>query len=195
MKMRVNAWAFVVAAIAAIVLLELVSVTDPRPILIMQSACALVPLAALPFIRRPVSRWALVSILVLAVFSVAPALWVTGNWYYYQGHAAWEKGDARASESLRNAVDRMDAPGIEVPGTRVRLTRYGPVSQFRVTSLMALANIELQAGKYDAAAQWLRRAISAAKADPSEEADLEFLGRMLREVEEREADDRETDSE
>ncbi len=185
MKTRVNAWAVVAVAMVTLGLLRFASAIDPRPIIFMQIVCALFPLMMLPFLRRPISNWALVSILVLALFSVGPASRVAGNWYYYQGIAALEKDDERASQSLIHALERMDAPGIEIPGTRAKLTRYGFVSEFRVTPLMALANIELRAGEYDAAAEWLRKAISAGEADPSEGADLEFLGRMLRDVEER----------
>jgi hypothetical protein len=152
-----------------------------RTVLIAQSGVLLLPLVLLLVSRhrpRPRLAWGVAAAFVIVAILLAS--WVAGDWPYDEGHLSVGRDDSRARVCFQEALDRMDSPGLSIPGpARVKVTRYGVVSEFRVTAMVSLANIELRAGNLEAAEHWVGQAIEVGRSDPREEADIAFLEDML----------------
>ncbi|HAL29934.1 MAG TPA: hypothetical protein DCP20_04350 [Coriobacteriia bacterium] len=152
-----------------------------RVVLIAQSVLLLIPLLILLISRhRPTPRWAWGVASAFVVAAVFLASWVIGDWPYDEGGLSVGTDDGRARVCYQEALNRMDSPGLAIPGpARVKITRYGVVSEFRVTAMLSLANIELRAGDLEAAEHWVGQAIEAGRTDSREGADIAFLEDML----------------
>ncbi len=135
--------------------------------------------------RRRESQPLVVLVLVaLVLLGAFVTLDLSGDWVLYKAHSAEKEESPSAYDSLGSALIRMDAPGIEVPHTRMKLTRYGLVSQYRVTTMTSLALIALERGDTPAAIHWLERAV-AAGSDPREQADVSQLEATIDRLRER----------
>lgn len=174
--------------VAGIQLLAFAAHLDARAVLIVQTAVAAIPLLLLPVSRRPLRRGVIPAVALMVVLALVLGSGVAGDWHYYEGSASAGRDDVDARMHLELALRRVDGPGFEIPGTRVKLTKYGLVSVFRVTPLMTLANIELRAANFDAAHLRLEEAIAAGNADPREDADIGFLEQVLDGVERKQAE-------
>lgn len=125
-----------------------------------------------------------------ALFAVATALavltaWsVTANWPLDAGRAAHDASESEvACRDFETALDRMDSPGVVLPGGRFKLTAYGPVHISRVTTMIELAEIAATERRWSDALSWLDRAEVAARSDSGEHADLAFIEEMRVRVE------------
>lgn len=126
--------------------------------------------------HRPMA--AILSGLILAI-GILGAWSIPANWDLDAGRAAHDSGDTSRSETyLRQALARMDEPGIDLSVLRYRLTIHGPVYISRVTTMVELAEIAAADEHWSEAHGWLSEAYAAGMADPSEQADLERIDAM-----------------